>query len=95
VNGRSSTCGITTTGTVKCWGFNYNGQVGPNGSGTFVLAPVDVPGIQNAISVACGWDACYAATGGTQIMAWGANNLGQLGNGTTGTGGPTPVSVVW
>jgi alpha-tubulin suppressor-like RCC1 family protein len=32
-------CGITTTGTLKCWGSNLHGQLGDWGSGPWLPRP--------------------------------------------------------
>ena len=35
----SNTCALTTTGAVKCWGYNYNGELG-DGTPMYRLSPV-------------------------------------------------------
>ncbi len=39
-----SMCGVTTTGTGKCWGWNYYGQAGTGSSGANLLSPTEVTG---------------------------------------------------
>lgn len=94
-------CGVATTGATYCWGLNSRGQLGSTAAtescagSVCSTAPVLVnapAGIQFA-SVSAGADhSCALATTGA-AFCWGANDLGQLGNGTTGVGGPTPVPV--
>jgi alpha-tubulin suppressor-like RCC1 family protein len=81
--GWDNTCALLTGGTVKCWGDDSNGQLGngtkENGSAT----PVTVSGITNATAIAAsGLHTCALLAGGS-IDCWGANGLGELGNGTT------------
>lgn len=89
------TCALLSGGTVKCWGYGNEGNLG-NGTGTSSLAPVTVSGINTAIAIAAGRGSsnlhtCAVLSDGT-AKCWGANNSGQLGNGTT-TRSFTPVTV--
>jgi alpha-tubulin suppressor-like RCC1 family protein len=76
------TCAVMNTGSVKCWGYNYYGQLG-NGTTTDVPVPVDVLGVVGATAVSAGGHhSCTLALGGVQC--WGFNGNGQLGDGTNG-----------
>lgn len=88
---------VKSDGTVWAWGHNGSGQLG-NGTKTDQLAPVQVTGISDAIAVSAhvGWwgiggHSLALRSDGT-IWAWGNNNQGQLGDGTT-TSSLTPVQV--
>lgn len=87
-------CAVTTTGGVQCWGDNRRGQVG---DGTFEPlrgTAVDVVGLTSGIaSVAPGWDHSCALTSLGGVKCWGANDYGQLGNGSF-TSHNTPVDVI-
>ncbi len=90
-SGFSSSCAVSATGTVACWGQNYNGQLG-NGSTTSSPVPVDVAGITTAVSVSIKDSHACALLADTTVKCWGRNGEGQLGDGTT-TDSPTPVAV--
>ncbi len=80
--GESHTCALLSTGAVKCWGNNYDGQLG-NGARSNSTRPVDVSGLTGAQWVAAGlYHTCVLLAGG-KVECWGGNYSGQLGDGTT------------
>lgn len=91
--GNSFACATMTTGSVRCWGLGYFGQPGSTGR-TVAPTPQTVPGLPpNVVSVTSGFAYSCAATGDGRAFCWGANDHGQLGDGTMTTSSvPVPVS---
>ena len=86
---------LLNDGTVKAWGKNIYGVLG---DGTAVdtdgTTPVTVSGLASVSAIATGptHSLAFSDDGNGTIMAWGNNDLGQLGNGTTAMSYlPTPV----
>ena len=92
--GDQFSCALLTDTTIKCWGYNGNGQLGNGGSPTFYSrTPVTVIGISGAIAISAGaYHSCALLVDST-VKCWGDNSFGQLGNGTHSNSN-TPVAVV-
>ncbi len=79
--GFGHTCAITTSGGAKCWGGNFNGEVGDN-TRTQRLAPVDVAGLTSgAAAISPGTSHTCALTTAGGVKCWGWNMDGRLGDG--------------
>jgi alpha-tubulin suppressor-like RCC1 family protein len=86
-------CALLTTGSVKCWGYNNDGQIG-DGTTTDRYTPTQVSGLTSGverISVG-GFFACSLLSTGT-VKCWGDNSFGKLGDGST-TDRYAPVDVL-
>ena len=66
-----SNCALMSAGTVTCWGWNQNGQLGNGNTGTSALVPGYVTGINTATGVDCGhgWTSC-ALLSDTTVKCW-------------------------
>src|SRR6185437_329994 len=71
-------CGLTSSGAAYCWGHPQNtGDLLSN------TAPVAVPGGLTFASLSAGAYSTCGVTPAGVAYCWGANDLGQLGDGTT------------
>ncbi len=88
--GGFTTCAVTTTGDIWCWGSNTGGMLGNGSSDTQSFVPVKVAGGGRSFSeVSVGFNHVCAVTAGS-VYCWGNNLQGQLG---TGPGSPSFSSV--
>ena len=86
-------CALLSTGAVKCWGYNGEGQIGDN-SQTQRLTPVAVSGLSSGVTaISTGYYHACALLSTGAVKCWGQNTYGQLGDATSGTNRLTPVSV--
>ncbi len=102
VSAGGTTCVVTSTGGVKCWGDNTNCELG-NGNCTgpqlcfgghpCSTLPANVTGLTSGITmVATGYGHACAVTTAGNAKCWGNNYFGQLGDGYT-DGSAVPVDV--
>ncbi len=101
--GESHLCALRGNGEVACWGNNDFGQLG-DGSINNRAVPTPVMGIFGARHVDVRQShSCVVATAARELLCWGNNSRGQLGNGgrddsvlpvlVTGSRGATTVSI--
>lgn len=84
--GGSHTCALLFTGNVFCWGANSRGQLGNGRSGAEnnSLTPTPVSDIRDAVAIAAGASHTCVIHRDGSVSCWGgANEYGQLGNGTS------------
>ena len=86
-----SSCALTLSGKVLCWGENRSGQLG-NGTTSDTSLPQQVSGIPPVSALSTGLDHTCAVTTTGALYCWGHNAFGQLGDGTT-TSTTSPVLV--
>jgi alpha-tubulin suppressor-like RCC1 family protein len=81
--GFAHTIALKSDGTLWAWGANNQGQVGTGAPGSDVLSPLQVVTDHDWISVEAGSDYNVALKSAGTLWAWGRNDYGQLGDGTT------------
>ena len=81
--GKTHACAIVRGGALRCWGENSSGEV--RGDGTTSSrepAPVEVTALTDVVWVAGSVGTTCAVRGDGTTWCWGANEGGQLGDGT-------------
>ena len=83
--GSAHTCAVTSAGALLCWGYNNEGQLGVPVDGPFSIrtTPTPVEGLAaDVASVAGGGSHTCARKSTGDLLCWGYNFYGQLGDGT-------------
>ena len=95
-------CALMTTGAVRCWGRGDSGQLGygsnqnigdnehPVVAGELSLVPPEQPPGTTVVSIGAGLGHSCALLSSQQVICWGINNDGQLGQGNTNNWGDNP-----
>ncbi len=82
-------------GGISCWGSNGSGQLGNASVGSKSFTPVPVTGVGSfPASLAAGGFFTCAMFSSPQVFCWGADDFGQLGNGTTSQSATTTLTPV-
>ncbi len=101
------TIALKTDGTVWAWGSNEYGQLGATVTETCSVSfgrwgsistscsttPVELSGLTGVAAISAGNSHTLALKTDNTVWAWGGNEYGQLGDGTT-TNSTTPVQVI-
>lgn len=78
--------------SIWVWGLNADGQLGLNDTADR-LSPVRITSLANhIIAVSAGYNHTLALQSDGQVLAWGGNDKGQLGDGTL-TNRPAPIAT--
>ncbi len=81
VAGGGHTCRVTSGGGVQCWGSGSFGQRGVNPPSTTNAPGGAAAGVVDAVHVVAGQGHTCALRKTGQVVCWGLNGQGQLGNG--------------
>jgi alpha-tubulin suppressor-like RCC1 family protein len=91
--GQRHSLAVKTNGSVVAWGDNAYGQLGNGLTGSYSATPLAVSGLSSGVTAAAaGSGHSLALKTNGSVVAWGRNDSGQLGDGTT-TGSAIPVAV--
>jgi alpha-tubulin suppressor-like RCC1 family protein len=74
---------LKSDGTLWAWGENNSGQLGDGTPSPFRNTPGLVLGLDNVAQITAGQEFAMAIRTDSTLWTWGANNHGQLGDGTT------------
>jgi ELWxxDGT repeat protein len=95
--GQSHTCAILDNGDLKCWGWDFGGQLGDGGSNTDTNAPlstaIDLGAGRTAVAASVGGQHTCAILDNGDVKCWGRDVEGQLGNGGSNTNTNAPSST--
>jgi len=79
--GSNHTCAILSSGSLRCWGDNFNGQVGDGMMGNRATPSEVLTGVKAIYGGPTANHSCAVlASGG--LRCWGSNNYQQLGDGS-------------
>jgi alpha-tubulin suppressor-like RCC1 family protein len=90
--GGGHTCAATPGGTLMCWGWDEQGQLGDSAQNYSWASPVLAEGIAGASAVDAGYGHSCAITTAGVVKCWGYNRWGQIGSGN-GNGANTGITV--
>ena len=89
--GVSHSCALQADTTIKCWGYNGQGQLGNGTNGDSNIA-VTLSGITGATTIETGATHSCALLADKTVKCWGNNSNGQLGSVYPGYSTPVTVS---
>jgi len=85
--GNNHTCALLSDASVKCWGDNFNGQLGQDDQFVVGTSPGQVSALSsivlgaNALAISAGGAHTCALLSDASVKCWGNNYYGQLGQG--------------
>lgn len=89
--GDNTTCGVSSEGSLFCWGSNSAGLVGNRNAGQVVVTPIEIDGARSYTQVSIMNSAACALHGDGSYACWGQTAAGQFGDNTTFYETPTRV----
>lgn len=92
-SGGAHSCALLTDQTIKCWGANYDGQLGNETNHKQSKIPIAISGISNAAQIALGSQHSCALLTDHTVKCWGSNSSGQRGSEYSYTQLKIPVTV--
>jgi alpha-tubulin suppressor-like RCC1 family protein len=91
--GAAHALALLANGTVEAWGENHDGALGDGKLAESQETPVQVIGLTDVRAISAGTEDSLALLDSGSVMSFGANQWGQLGNGTSGGFSDVPVEV--
>jgi hypothetical protein len=92
--GLRHSCGIRTNGRLYCWGSDSHGKLGNGGANTDAAIPTVVSGgFTDWTSVALGGSHSCGRRANGRLYCWGAESVGELGNGGANADASVPTLV--
>jgi alpha-tubulin suppressor-like RCC1 family protein len=100
--GGAHTCAILDDGSVRCWGFGFDGRLGYGSSANVADTPATTPANAGPVNLGPGRTAVAISSGGSHTCAildegsvrcWGYGNWGQLGYGSRTNVGDAPTTT--
>lgn len=91
--GAEHSLALKADGTMLAWGLDVDGQLGDNAQFVDQLLPVPVANANNIVGISAGYNHSLAFTSSGNVLAWGSDFGGQLGDNLPKVNKPTPVAV--
>ena len=96
VLGYEESCAVLANGSLACWGRDDDGQLGDGAASSaprpFPVLAETLTGVARAVAVSAGSAQTYATLSSGDVVAWGDDFFGELGNATRVSAvAPSPV----
>jgi alpha-tubulin suppressor-like RCC1 family protein len=92
-SGARHSIALLADGSAMAWGADGLGQLGDGAVAASHASPVAVSGLSGVSAIAAGGEHSIALLGGGEVMTWGDDRRGELGNGSTREYSDVPVAV--